>query len=337
MNNSVNRRALIKALLLLFLSNYSLSNTKHSKKFTIIFGSCSNQNKKMNHWKTIIDYKPNLLILLGDNVYGDFYNEEAEQLKHAYRILSENKNFQYIKNNIPIISIWDDHDYGINDGGKNWRYKKIAKKLFLDFFSVKNNDIRFKREGIYNSNDIELFNKKIKIISLDTRYFKDEFTLNKDKSLNKKYIIDYDKKKTILGEKQWQWLNNELSKKCDLLILLSSYQVLSNSHGWEKWNNIFFERDKLLKLLIQKPLSIILSGDRHFAGIYNYKNIYEITASSFNQRTLNNVEKDNLRIGRLIERNNFGIVELDERNIEIKIVSSKSKTKEIFNSIKLKY
>ena len=337
MNNYVNRRALIKALLLLFSSNFSLANINYSKKLTIIFGSCSNQNKKMNHWKTIIAYNPDLLVLLGDNVYGDFNNAGAKQLIQAYQILLENKSFQYIKNNIPIIPIWDDHDYGINDGGKNWKYKNIAKKLFLDFFSVDKDDVRFKREGIYHSKDFELFNKKIKIVSLDTRYFKDDFTFNKDRSLNKKYIIDYDKNKTILGKEQWQWLSNELSKKYNLFILLSSFQVLSTSHGWEKWNNFYYERNKLLKLLNQNPLSIILSGDRHFAGIYNYKNIYEITASSFNQKTFNMIENDNLRVGELIGKNNFGIIKLDESNIEIKIVASEGTTKEVFNTIKLKY
>ena len=335
MNNTINRRVLIKSLLL--LSSLSLANTNNYKKFTIIFGSCSNQNNKMNHWKTIINYKPDLLILLGDNVYGDFNNESASQLKKAYKKLSQNSSFQYIKNNIPIIPIWDDHDYGINDGGKNWEYKNIAKKLFLEFFSVDSSDVRHERDGIYNSNDILLFNKKIKIVSLDTRYFKDDFILNKDRSLNKKYIIDYDKNKTILGKEQWNWLNNELKKKYDLLILLSSFQVLSTSHGWEKWNNIFYERDKLLKLLNKNPLSLILSGDRHLAGIYNYKNIFEITASSFNKRTFNSVEKDNLRVGGLINKNNFGIIELDKSNIEIKVVPSEKKTKEIFNSIILKY
>ena len=56
----------------------------------------------------------------------------------------------------------------------------------------------------------------------------------------KDYAIDYNKNKTILGKEQWKWLNNELKKEYDLLILLSSFQVLSTSHGWEKWNNIFF-------------------------------------------------------------------------------------------------
>ena len=140
-----------------------------------------------------------------------------------------------------------------------------------------------------------------------------------------------------MGKEQWKWLNNELKKEYDLLILLSSFQVLSTSHGWEKWNNIFYEREKLLQLLNKNQLSLILSGDRHLAGIYNYKNIYEITASSFNQRTFNTIEIDNLRVGELVNKNNFGIIELDKTNIEIKLVPSERKTKEVFNSIKLKY
>ena len=66
-------------------------------------------------------------------------------------------------------------------------------------------------------------------------------------------------------------------------------------------------------------------------------NIYEITASSFNQRTFNTIEIDNLRVGELVNKNNFGIIELDKTNIEIKLISAKRKTKEVFNSIKLKY
>ena len=95
MNNTINRRVLIKSLLLLlFPSSFSLADRNNYNKFTIIFGSCSNQNNKMDHWQTIINYEPDLVILLGDNVYGDFNNESANQLKQAYKKLSENNNFQ---------------------------------------------------------------------------------------------------------------------------------------------------------------------------------------------------------------------------------------------------
>ena len=52
---------------------------------------------------------------------------------------------------------------------------------------------------------------------------------------------------------------------------------------------------------------LILSGDRHFGGIYKHEtlNIYEATASSFNQNILNSFEEDPKRVGRLININNI--------------------------------
>ena len=34
-----------------------------------------------------------------------------------------------------IVGIWDDHDYGINDGNKHFEYKDEFKELFLDFLN----------------------------------------------------------------------------------------------------------------------------------------------------------------------------------------------------------
>ena len=32
-----------------------------------------------------------------------------------------------------IIGVWDDHDYGINDGNKDFYKKDEMRKIFLDF------------------------------------------------------------------------------------------------------------------------------------------------------------------------------------------------------------
>ena len=49
-----------------------------------------------------------------------------------------------------INVIWDDHDFGINDGGSSYPFKKEAKELYLNFWNVPKNDIRRAREGIYH-------------------------------------------------------------------------------------------------------------------------------------------------------------------------------------------
>jgi hypothetical protein len=33
----------------------------------------------------------------------------------------------------PIMAVWDDHDYGVNDGGGDFPAKEISRKAFLHF------------------------------------------------------------------------------------------------------------------------------------------------------------------------------------------------------------
>lgn len=327
--------------LIFFFFNASYSEDIVNKKtIKFIFGSCSNQNKLMPHWNYINSYKPDYLILLGDNVYGDFNNSDATNLQNAYRVLDNDKYFKLLKETTDIFSIWDDHDYGKNDGGKNWIYKEKAKKLFLDFYNVNENDERRKREGLYKS--WEIYNSvKIKVIALDTRYFKDEFTINRNINIKKKYVSDYNNKKTILGKKQWNWVSNEFNTDYDILLILSSIQILSKNHGWEKWNNFPHERNKIINLIKNsKRPTIILSGDRHVGGIYKLNDkIYEITSSSFNQSEFNLIENDQLLIGKIITKNNFGFMKINtkEKVVDIQLREGFFNENKILSKIQIEF
>ena len=35
-----------------------------------------------------------------------------------------------------ILAIWDDHDFGLNDGGGDYPYKQDAEKMFLNFWNI---------------------------------------------------------------------------------------------------------------------------------------------------------------------------------------------------------
>ena len=327
--------------LIFFFFNASYSEDIVNKKtIKFIFGSCSNQNKLMPHWNYINSYKPDYLILLGDNVYGDFNNSDATNLQNAYKVLDNDKYFRLLKETTDIFSIWDDHDYGKNDGGKNWIYKEKAKKLFLDFYNVNENDERRKREGLYKS--WEIYNSvKIKVIALDTRYFKDEFTINRNINIKKKYVSNYNNKKTILGKKQWNWVSNEFNTDYDILLILSSIQILSKNHGWEKWNNFPHERNKIINLIKNsKRPTIILSGDRHVGGIYKLNDkIYEITSSSFNQSEFNLIENDQLLIGKIITKNNFGFMKINtkEKVVDIQLREGFFNENKILSKIQIEF
>jgi alkaline phosphatase D len=122
----------------------------------------------------------------------------------------------------------------------------------------------------------------------------------------------------MLGEDQWLWLNDVISQEADLIILLSSVQVLPTSHSWEKWNIFPTERTKLLNLLEKEETkTIILSGDRHKAGFYEYGELFEISSSSLN-KAIKKIfkepkEYDPLQIGEMVLNVNYGLLKIDTK------------------------
>ena len=50
------------------------------------------------------------------------------------------------------MAVWDDHDYGVNDGGGDFPAKEISRKAFLDFFNEPMASDRWIQEsGIYTA------------------------------------------------------------------------------------------------------------------------------------------------------------------------------------------
>ena len=236
-----------------------------------------------------------------------------------------------------LFYIWDDHDFGVNDGGQEYPLKNEAQVMYLNFWETPENDNRHKRDGIYFSSIIDRNNFKIKVIGLDTRFFR---STTMDRANNYK-IVDQTKNPTMLGKDQWIWFEDEIKEEVDLLIVLSSVQVLPRSHQFEKWNLFPQERSKLLALLSNlKTPKIILSGDRHRAGIYKHNDLIEVTSSSLNKpiadkwyekaflnimpesirkKLIDPKEQDELQIGELISEVNYGLMDINSENKEISL------------------
>ena len=109
-----------------------ISNFIFAKEYLIGFGSCIDQNFPQPIWASIKDKDVDTFMFLGDNVYGDDPTGNLNMLKNSYEIQST--LFPKWLEEKKIISIWDDHDYGINDGGGDFINKRESEKLFLEFF-----------------------------------------------------------------------------------------------------------------------------------------------------------------------------------------------------------
>lgn len=55
------------------------------------------------------------------------------QIQNDYEIQNNNTGYQKLKNSIPVLANWDDHDYGKNDAGEKWEMKKRVNNCFLIF------------------------------------------------------------------------------------------------------------------------------------------------------------------------------------------------------------
>ncbi|MDX1830197.1 MAG: alkaline phosphatase D family protein [Lutibacter sp.] len=322
----------IKQLFLIFLLLASCKNNKKTdatsasnihSDFTIAFGSCNNQNLPNLLWKEIAKNNPSIFIFEGDMIYSD--TENMEYLKKNYDQQKNNPDYKKFVKKIPVLATWDDHDYGENDGGADYPKKVTSQKLYLDFYNVPSDDVRRKREGVYYSKNFKIDTTNIKIILLDTRYFRTHLT--PDTTSKKRYKPNKYGQGTMLGDAQWKWLQNELeNSKASYTIIASSIQFLSDQHGFECWGNMPHEYDKLIKLLASTKTknAIILSGDRHISEISKkeFKNLnyplIDFTSSGLTHSYTNFKSEINpYRIGKVIPYKNFGLLKFDFKNKKV--------------------
>ena len=317
-----------KFYLSFFLLLISSTNFIYADSIKIGLGSCLDQDYPQPIWQSIKKEDLNYFIFLGDNVYGDTRYGSLRKMKSAYD--KQKKVLPDFLNDISIFSIWDDHDFGINDGGADYRFKRRAQELYLDFWEITKDDDRSNREGIYFSKNEIFFDKKFKFIFLDTRFFR-----SKLKGKKSNYIENIEPDATILGNAQWTWLENELKSDFDFLFIFSSIQIIAKDHRFEKWSNFPNERAKLFELLEQfNDKTILFSGDRHRAGIYRKNGIIEVTSSSMNKPGSSFNETDSYLIGKTYPQENYGVLEILENTIHINIKDIKGKT---LNSIEKSY
>ncbi len=302
-------------LLLIAFINTFIANCYSQDKFTLAFGSCDNQRKENPFWEDIIALKPDVWVWGGDNIYANTNN--MKKMEKFYQQQKRDTSYQRLIKNTPILATWDDHDYGKNDGGTHYRKKEESQQLFLDFLNIPKNSPRRKQAGIYHSKTFKIKNNTVKIITLDTRYFRS----NPIKFSRKKKQLSNKRKGSILGVNQWKWLAKELTNStANFTVIVSSIQVLSSEHRFEKWSNFPNEMTNFFKLIeTSKAKNVIfLSGDRHIsefskATINNIPYpIIDFTSSGLTHSyTSFSSEKNKYRIGNVISKLSYGVLFFD--------------------------
>ncbi|MEL6561079.1 MAG: alkaline phosphatase D family protein [Bacteroidota bacterium] len=286
----------------------------------IAFGSCNKPGIDGAMWTAISKNNPDMFVWLGDIVYGDTHDMDI--LKQKYQELSDLPAYKDFADETPIIGVWDDHDYGINDGGKYYNQKEASKEVLLNFLQVSEDSKMRQRPGAYSSTVLGSNDRFIKILLLDGRSFRD--TLVHSTIKGRRY--EANPEGDILGEAQWAWLEKELTNSdAKVHIIGCGIQFIAEEHGWEKWANFPKARQRFFDLMAKtKAANIVLvSGDRHIAELSKIdvaglnQPIYDLTSSGITHTWSTIWEEPNKhRVGDLIIKRNFGLVKVkwDQKN-----------------------
>ncbi len=303
-----------------------------SKPLTrIAFGSCNKTTRPQPIWASILDAEPDLWIWTGDIVYADSAFK-PDKIRFEYTAQKQRPEYQEFFQRIPIIGIWDDHDYGINDIGKNNPIKYESQAALLDFLDEPAKSPRRQRDGIYTAYEFGPPGKRTKIILLDDRFFRD----------------DPGERRSVLGKRQWKWFKRELLRsQADVNILVSSTVIIPEDYGPESWTQYPYARARLFKLLRRAYLKkiVLVSGDLHIGdmsrieGFYpDGSDLYEISSSGlthFNKGTWHN-QKNRYSAGPPPFFNlNFGLISIDWGNSSTDPITATFEIRDVDNQVRL--
>lgn len=314
----------LSATIALSLVGYSMPSEADALVTTetisrIAFGSCNSERKPQPLWPVIAKDEPSLWIWTGDNIYAD--TEDPQVFRAKYDRQLEHTGYEAFARRVPFMTgTWDDHDYGVNDGGNEYPQKELAKAELYRFLNVPDGDLSRERPGIYRRYDYGPADQRVRVILLDTRWFRDP--LERTKGPDRTYVPNT--LGTILGDAQWAWLETQLSdSEPEVTIIVSSIQVVASEHRFEKWANFPNEQNRLYELLAKHQTSrvFVISGDRHAGEISaesvkpGSKPLIDVTSSGLTNTWSRQFDETNSRaLGPKVIENNYGLIEIDWRD-----------------------
>lgn len=204
-----------------------------------------------------------LLLMLGDNHYGDTTDLERQRLYYtAHRKIT---GYRDLGAKRPIYAIWDDHDFGPNNSDSTAEGKENSLQAFREYWRNTPRVEEAEDPAIY----FKFERAGVEFFMLDVRWHR---------SPNR---ATDGPEKTMLGQKQLEWLKRSLKQSTAKIKLLASGSEWQTKGHADSWTSFEQERRLIWDWLEKEkiPGVIFLSGDRHFSAGYHIRNLWpEFTA-----------------------------------------------------------
>lgn len=126
------RRKFRHLALLLLLCGVSPGHTRETEppaKTRIALLGCLKQDRPAPALPKYLAAGPDICLWVGDNVYADT-EDDPEFIRECYRTLEALPGFRELRDEVPFVVTWDDHDYGLNNLGEHYVLKDESKAIF---------------------------------------------------------------------------------------------------------------------------------------------------------------------------------------------------------------
>jgi alkaline phosphatase D len=295
--------------------------------FTFALGSCAYINDPAlgpatsggdyGIFQQIYQKKPEMMLWMGDNIYmmpPDFYSRAG--MSYRYQQSRALKELQPLFANVPQYAIWDDHDYGNDNGDRSYRMREDSLAMFKRYwpnpsFGLPTVPGVFTR---FEKSDVEFF-------LTDNRYHRAPNALA-------------DPKRDFFGPEQWQWLKESLSSSdATFKFIVLGNETLNTLTPSENMYQYTQAYQDFLQWLESSKISgiVLLSGDRHHTELLKLERpgsypLYEWCVSPLTSKAYPPYPvEQNLPVrvpGSLYSERNFGMVEVtgppDNRQLVLK-------------------
>jgi phosphodiesterase/alkaline phosphatase D-like protein len=240
-------------------------------------------------WASVARSKPDLLVLIGDACYVDLEFKDRPEVIWRRQCETRRALALYRLNRlIPMIAVWDDHDYGHNNADGTFPYKVDSLRVFDGVFGSRSRDRRF--EGPGASRIAYAFGLRIAL--MDDRYFRSPCGVPNG---------------THWGDEQEDFLENHLNNEALPTLLCNGNQFFASHQQGESYQRRQTRAfDRTLERLAKAESPVLFcSGDVHWSEIRKLERMdlgyrtWELTSSSVHSATLPwalNESKDPRRI-----------------------------------------
>jgi len=300
--------------------------------FSFMTGSCAYINQPEHDrpgtpyggdyqvFENMASHASSFMLWLGDNVYlrePDWNTKTGFQKRYTHtRSTPEMQQLLATRSN---YAIWDDHDFGSNDSDKGFYNKALSLETFERFWGNPTTGVPGIEGAItaFQWADLDFF-------LLDNRWYRDPNGVKKEG-------------KTILGEKQLQWLfDNLVSSKASFKIVAMGGQFLSDVAKYETYsaNGFDGERQRILDFIKEQQIKnvIFITGDVHFSEVSKYEEagipvVWDLTFSTMSAGpNKKGAEwKNSFRVAdKVFADRNFGLIKvsgpLSARKLEVSCI-----------------